>query len=94
MAVCDLGIISLLVVLVPQRLRPRRRYRWEPMRGCEGGDVDAAAEFPMVLAQIPEDERRGPDPLPPSAPTCSLTRRFPDSSPCSSAFPAIAAVVR
>ena len=37
--------------------RPRRRYRWEPMPGAAGGDVEegpaAAAEFPMVLVQIP-----------------------------------------
>ena len=44
--------------------RPQRRYRWEPMPGGAGGDVEAgpaeaaaaaaaAAEFPMVLVQIP-----------------------------------------
>jgi beta-mannan synthase len=37
--------------------RRRRRCRWEPMPGCGGGDVEAgpaaAAEFPMVLVQIP-----------------------------------------
>jgi hypothetical protein len=48
-----MGVASLLAVLAAQRLRPRRRYRWEPMPGCEGGDVEAAAEFPMVLVQIP-----------------------------------------
>jgi hypothetical protein len=48
-----MGVASLLAALAPQRLRPRRRHRWEPMPGCEGGDVEAAAEFPMVLVQIP-----------------------------------------
>ncbi|KAK3157536.1 hypothetical protein QOZ80_2AG0123890 [Eleusine coracana subsp. coracana] len=47
-----MGAASLVAAVAPQRFRPRRRYRWEPM---PGGDVEARpeAEFPMVLVQIP-----------------------------------------
>jgi beta-mannan synthase len=33
--------------------RPDARYRWEPMPGAGGRDDVEAADFPMVLVQIP-----------------------------------------
>ncbi|KAF8722781.1 hypothetical protein HU200_021906 [Digitaria exilis] len=51
-----MGLASLAAAASLWR-RPERRYRWEPMPGGgSDGDVEAyptAAEFPMVLVQIP-----------------------------------------
>lgn len=67
-----MSLVSLVAVRL-LRLRPERRFKWEPMTGAlEGGEADvedppASAgrrEFPMVLVQIPmynEKEVRRPD---------------------------------
>uniref|UniRef100_A0A453N8Q3 glucomannan 4-beta-mannosyltransferase n=1 Tax=Aegilops tauschii subsp. strangulata TaxID=200361 RepID=A0A453N8Q3_AEGTS len=56
-----MSLVSLVAVRL-LRLRPERRFKWEPMAGAlEGGEADvedppASAgrrEFPMVLVQIP-----------------------------------------
>ncbi|KAJ1295783.1 hypothetical protein BS78_01G249000 [Paspalum vaginatum] len=49
-----MGLASIVAAGMPWR-RPRTRYRWDPMPGAAGGDVEAAdgAGFPMVLVQIP-----------------------------------------
>jgi len=52
-----MGLASLAAAALWRRRPLQRRYRWEPMPGAAGGDVEegpaAAAEFPMVLVQIP-----------------------------------------
>ncbi|TKW22285.1 hypothetical protein SEVIR_4G219000v4 [Setaria viridis] len=52
--------VYLAAVVLATRLlgrRPELRYRWEPIRGGEDGDLEAAgggsAAYPMVLVQIP-----------------------------------------
>ncbi|KAM3296259.1 hypothetical protein ACQJBY_038545 [Aegilops geniculata] len=53
-----MSLVSLVAVRL-LRLRPERRFKWEPMTGAlEGGEADVEdpagrREFPMVLVQIP-----------------------------------------
>ncbi|TVU05737.1 hypothetical protein EJB05_48918, partial [Eragrostis curvula] len=51
-----LFILAVFIVVKVFRLRPERRYRWEPIAGAGEDDEEEAgnsAKYPMVLVQIP-----------------------------------------